>query len=142
MMLRTIVAGLAVLGVCCSKTAPKQTPPDAESSAASYYEHVDKIVKDPEAWLARAKIKAHGYVVAGSIHQEVRDGEVQRTFKLQAKGSELAVRHTGPVPDTFKDNAEVVVSGHLVREGDALFLVADRGDDAIVAKCPSKYAGR
>ena len=38
------------------------------------------------------------------------------------------------VPDTFKDEAEVVATGHL--DGDTLVV------DHIMAKCPSKYEAK
>jgi cytochrome c-type biogenesis protein CcmE len=41
------------------------------------------------------------------------------------------VFYTGIVPDTFKDNSEIVVTGHLTPEG---FMASD-----MTAKCPSKY---
>ena len=44
----------------------------------------------------------------------------------------VTVRYEGIVPDTFKDDAEVIVTGILGQ--DELF----RGSE-LVAKCPSKY---
>jgi cytochrome c-type biogenesis protein CcmE len=41
--------------------------------------------------------------------------------------------YTGVVPDTFKNDAEVVLKGTLSPEG---FTVAPNG---VMAKCPSKY---
>jgi cytochrome c-type biogenesis protein CcmE len=41
--------------------------------------------------------------------------------------------YTGVVPDTFKDDAEVVLTGRLGPQG---FEVEPNG---VMAKCPSKY---
>jgi cytochrome c-type biogenesis protein CcmE len=41
--------------------------------------------------------------------------------------------YTGVVPDTFKNDSEVVLKGMLSPEG---FAVAPNG---VMAKCPSKY---
>ena len=42
--------------------------------------------------------------------------------------------YTGILPDTFKDEAEVVLNGRLTADGN--FEVAPNG---VMAKCPSKY---
>ncbi len=110
----------------------------------SYYEHVDKIVQNPDQWIAHKNIKVHGYVVPASIKKgtvAVGNDMTSQTFGLETNGERIEVRHRGAVPDTFKDQAETVVSGHLVREGDQLVLLADDGENAIMAKCPSKYNG-
>jgi cytochrome c-type biogenesis protein CcmE len=46
--------------------------------------------------------------------------------------STVTVRYTGVVPDTFKDDAEVIVTGTLGSDG--VFQASD-----LLAKCPSKY---
>jgi cytochrome c-type biogenesis protein CcmE len=52
-------------------------------------------------------------------------------FTLQRNGQQMRVFYTGIVPDTFKDEAEVVVTGRLTPEG---FMATE-----MTAKCPSKY---
>jgi cytochrome c-type biogenesis protein CcmE len=47
------------------------------------------------------------------------------------------VHHTGPKPDTFKDQSEVVATGVLSRQGTELVVDASE----LSAKCPSKYEG-
>jgi len=66
-------------------------------------------------------------------------GEAQApfTFTLRDEGSDLTVpvRYTGGgVPDAFKENRRVIVTGKL--EGGT--FVAER--DSLVTKCPSKYS--
>lgn len=110
-------------------------------STASYYERVDKVVADPATWMAHKSIKVHGYVVPGTIKTEVRKAEATtyRTFTLENNGQRLDVRHRGTVPDTFKDQAETVVTGALIEENGKLLLIAVDGESGISAKCPSKY---
>jgi cytochrome c-type biogenesis protein CcmE len=50
----------------------------------------------------------------------------------EAKGRTISVQYNGAVPDTFKDNAEVIITGALRENG--VFEARD-----LVAKCPSKY---
>ena len=55
-------------------------------------------------------VRVHGYVMAGTI---VGD-DVGRSFVLQQDGKQLRVFARGPLPDRFKDQVEVVVTGELV----------------------------
>ena len=48
----------------------------------------------------------------------------------------MTASYTGVVPDTFKNDAEVVLKGTLSAEG---FSVAPNG---VMAKCPSKYEAK
>ena len=71
--------------------------------------------------------------------QGVSCGEAQApfTFTLKDEGSNatVPVRYTGgSVPDAFKENRRVIVTGKLE---DGTF-VAER--DSLVTKCPSKYS--
>lgn len=43
------------------------------------------------------------------------------------------------VPDTFKEQAETVVTGQLTEENGKLVLTTVGGEKGIMAKCPSKY---
>jgi cytochrome c-type biogenesis protein CcmE len=95
-----------------------------------YYKHVDEVMSDPQKWQG-IPLQLHGFVVPDSILRK-RDSLVYK-FKIQNRGSVIDATYTGVVPDTFKDNAEVVVKGRLSRDG---FQVAPNG---VMAKCPSKY---
>jgi cytochrome c-type biogenesis protein CcmE len=107
-----------------------------------YYQMVHKVVENPEPWIAKKTMKIHGFVAPGSIKTEVVAQQTHRSFRLENEGKEIWVRHTGPVPDTFKDQAETVVTGHLALEADGkLWVTAIDGDAGISAKCPSKYNG-
>jgi cytochrome c-type biogenesis protein CcmE len=93
-----------------------------------YYKYVDEVTEDPAAWKGK-NLQVHGYVVPGSIGRK-RDA-LEYQFKLQRNGREITAYYTGTTPDTFADDAEVVLTGQLTDDG---FVATD-----MTAKCPSKY---
>jgi cytochrome c-type biogenesis protein CcmE len=95
-----------------------------------YYKHVDEVMTSPHAWEGK-RLQLHGFVVPGSIL--VRRDSLEYKFKVQNKGSVVDASYTGVVPDTFKDEAEVVLKGRLNADG---FHTEANG---VMAKCPSKY---
>lgn len=95
-----------------------------------YYKHVDEVMTDPAPWHGK-KLQLHGFVVEKSIMR--KPGTLEYIFQVQNKGQVVNARYTGIVPDTFQDNSEVVIKGHLGPDG---FAVEPGG---VMAKCPSKY---
>jgi cytochrome c-type biogenesis protein CcmE len=95
-----------------------------------YYKHVDEVMTSQQAWEGK-RLQLHGFVVPGSIL--VRRDSLEYQFKVQNKGSVVNASYTGVVPDTFKDEAEVVLKGRLSADG---FHTEANG---VMAKCPSKY---
>jgi cytochrome c-type biogenesis protein CcmE len=95
-----------------------------------YYKHVEEVSAQPDAWYGK-KLQLHGYVVPDSILRK-RDSLDYR-FQVQSKGAVIPASYSGIVPDTFKDEAEVVLKGTLTPHG---FTVEPNG---VMAKCPSKY---
>jgi cytochrome c-type biogenesis protein CcmE len=120
----------------------------------THYKMVDELMAagDLSQWKGK-EIKVHGWVLAGSIRQEVVDQDTHRTFLLQKGGKKIRVFSNGPVPDTFKDQSEVVATGEIVPAASRAELAASlkvslEADLAYVvdarelqAKCPSKYEG-
>jgi cytochrome c-type biogenesis protein CcmE len=98
-----------------------------------YFKHVDEVMADPGTWQGK-KVQLHGYVVEKSIERK-RDSLDYR-FRVHNNGQVVQATYSGIVPDTFKDGAEVVLSGELGPHG---FTVAPNG---VMAKCPSKYEAR
>jgi cytochrome c-type biogenesis protein CcmE len=98
-----------------------------------YYKHVEEVSAQPNAWYGK-KLQLHGYVVPDSILRK-RDSLDYR-FQVQSKGAVIPASYTGIVPDTFKDEAEVVLKGTLTPHG---FTVEPNG---VMAKCPSKYEAK
>ena len=95
-----------------------------------YYKHVEEVNVQPAAWYGK-RLQLHGYVVPASILR--RKDSLDYRFQVQSKGQVVPATYTGIVPDTFKDEAEVVLKGTLTRDG---FQVEPNG---VMAKCPSKY---
>jgi cytochrome c-type biogenesis protein CcmE len=105
-----------------------------------YFKHVDEVMVSPQQWEGKS-LQLHGYVVPGSIM--VKPSTLEYKFKVQnnpARGAEsghvVEASYKGVVPDTFKDEAEVVLRGKLTPQG---FHTDPNG---VVAKCPSKYEAK
>ena len=97
----------------------------------AYYKHVDEVMASPDQWQGKS-LQLHGFVVKGTWMQ--KPNTLQYQFKVENKGAVVPASYTGILPDTFKDEAEVVLTGRLTAEGH--FEVAPNG---VMAKCPSKY---
>jgi cytochrome c-type biogenesis protein CcmE len=93
-----------------------------------YYKYVDEVTAQPEAWTGK-NLQVHGHVVAGSIGR--KQDSLDWRFDIQRNGQKLTAYYTGIVPDTFKDDSEVVLTGRLTPDG---FKATE-----MTAKCPSKY---
>jgi cytochrome c-type biogenesis protein CcmE len=93
-----------------------------------YYKYVDEVTAQPvSAWEGKT-LQMHGYVLGTPARK--RDS-LEYKFTLARNGREMTVFYTGVVPDTFKKDAEVVVTGQLTPQG---FMATE-----MTAKCPSKY---
>ena len=100
------------------------------NGAVQYYKHVDEVMVSPAEWHGK-NLQLHGFVVPGSIM--VRPETLEYRFKIKNGNHEVNASYTGVVPDTFKDDSEVVLTGRLTPAGFAV----DKG--GVMAKCPSKY---
>lgn len=103
------------------------------SEGTEYYKHVEEVMADPGAWHGK-NLQLHGYVVKDSILR--KPDTLEYRFKVQSKGAVVDATYTGIVPDTFKDDSEVVLKGKLDANG---FHVVPNG---VMAKCPSKYEAK
>jgi cytochrome c-type biogenesis protein CcmE len=103
------------------------------SEGTEYYKLVEEVMVEPGKWQGK-NLQLHGFVVPNSITRK-RDS-LEYRFQVQSRDRSHVVpaSYTGVVPDTFKDEAEVVLKGRLTPEG--AFHVAP---DGVMAKCPSKY---
>ena len=106
----------------------------AATSVAAY----DLSLKDfrKGTWSESEDVRVRGKVEEGSIVQ--RAGSAEVTFHLIDGGETLTVRYSskehGPLPDTFTDGANAIVTGSLDSTG--VFQA-----HTLQAKCPSKYEG-
>jgi cytochrome c-type biogenesis protein CcmE len=111
----------------------------ADSEALTYFHPADAVLAQ-KSELAGKKIRMGGHVQKGSIFQ--KKGTLNYQFEVRPvpgmlkhaefANSTIVVRYDGVVPDTFKDDAEVIVTGTLGSDG--TFQASD-----LLAKCPSKY---
>ena len=93
-----------------------------------YYKYVDEVAASQHEWKGKT-LQVHGYVVPGSIGKKA--DSLDYRFDLQRNGQVITTYYSGVVPDNFKDDAEVVVTGEFMENG---FTAHD-----MTAKCPSKY---
>ena len=98
------------------------------SESAEYYKHVEEVMVDPQPWYGK-KLQVHGFVAPKSWVQ--KPGSLEYRFKVQSKGHVVQAYYTGILPDTFKEDSEVVLKGTLGPDG--LLVVPD----GVIAKCPS-----
>ena len=122
-----LVLGLALTGLMWSTLR----------EGTEYFLHVDEVMADPEAWEGK-QLQIHGYVVPESRFR--KPDTLEWTFKVQNNparsgqpGHVVDAYYRGVVPDTFLDEAEVVLRGRLTPHG---FQTDPNG---VIAKCPSKY---
>ncbi|HLU67261.1 MAG TPA: cytochrome c maturation protein CcmE [Kofleriaceae bacterium] len=102
---------------------------------AEYYKHVNEVTLEPGQWEDK-NLKVHGFVEPGSIEERIVEDATVRTFVLEYEGERIKVTHRGPKPDTFRDLAEVVAQGRLVRDSSGAYVLEA---SELMAKCPSKY---
>ena len=118
-----LVLGVAVVGTMAALLLlAVQT-----SGNLMYYRTVSEFVADPQA---DSNLRVNGKVLPGSI---VRTSAGMRVHFVMTEGDQrLPVDYEGVIPDTFVDEADVVVEGAL--RSDGVFAAS-----VLLAKCPSKY---
>jgi cytochrome c-type biogenesis protein CcmE len=96
--------------------------------ATEYYKLVDEVMVQPEQWYGK-KLQLHGFA------KEVtrKPNSLEYRFVVESNGQRVTATYKGVVPDTFKNDSEVVLKGTLSADG---FAVVPNG---VMAKCPSKY---
>jgi cytochrome c-type biogenesis protein CcmE len=104
-------------------------------SSMVYYFSLDELAAQAHQLEGRG-VRISGRVLPGSIQQEPEGRGVRFVMYERDSGRQLEVRYGGLVPDTFKDDAEVVVEG-TYRFDAPVFEAA-----TLLAKCPSKYEGQ
>lgn len=102
---------------------------------ASTYHLVDDLVAGGLRAHEGEVVRVHGYVVTNSL-QRLDGDDALHSFLLVWNGVALRAEVHGLLPDTFRDQAEVIVTGTLVhRDGWRL------EGTAVIAKCTGKYEG-
>src|SRR5262245_23689824 len=95
------------------------------------YDHsVSEYLASPSLRASHCRI--YGKVKPNSVARH-RDG-IGVSFAVTDGTLSIPVRYAKEVPDTFKEDGDVVVEGRL--DGEGVFQAAN-----LLAKCPSKYEG-
>jgi cytochrome c-type biogenesis protein CcmE len=100
----------------------------------SYY-LADELIATGLAAHEGEELRIHGYVATGSIERLYGD-DLLHEFMLVWHGVGLRVHVTGELPDTFRDQSEVIATGQIVHR-DGWMLEGT----AVIAKCTSNYQG-
>jgi cytochrome c-type biogenesis protein CcmE len=104
-----------------------------------YYFTVSEFAEKEAEFVGR-KVKLAGKVVPGSIQ---KDGSLDLSFKIwepieglsDAELTQRVIRYQGIVPDTFRDESDVILEGVTTKDG--VFHA-----EHLLAKCPSKYESK
>ena len=114
------------------------------SASFNYYQSLEEFVVSPDAQGGQ-HARVHGYVAMGTIERDVELRSVRFAVQSEpphgggsAEGAMPVVFASLETPDLFKDGAEVVLEGRLLREGSVARFHADK----VLAKCPSKFEGQ
>ncbi len=120
--LKFAVLGVGIVGTMIFLLAVGVTT----TGGFAYYVSVSEYVAGGAA--PEDHVRVNGKVTTGSIQRS--PGRVE--FVMHEGGASLPVVFEGIIPDTFVDDAEVVVEGEIGSDG--TFEAT-----TLLAKCPSKY---
>lgn len=127
--LKFIVAGSLIIGAICYLMF------SGINDSMVYYYGISELTAQADE-LADKGVRVSGYVSPGTIKRSERLSRVEFVVFEKKSKETLSVVYQGIIPDTFKDNAEVVVEG-VYQPEQRLFRAG-----TLLAKCPSKYEGK
>ena len=118
------VIGLAFillgLGIILATSLPK---------SMQYYVTVDELMKDQNKYKGK-ELKVAGKVKKGTLLKE--DSTLTWDFQIYNQNDIIAVHYQGAMPDTFKEEADVVITGTVQPSGEI-------SATHVLAKCASRY---
>jgi len=94
-----------------------------------YYVTVDELLAQEKKYMGQ-ELKVAGKVAMGSVEKSEKDFFIR--FRVENADKAVTVDYRGAVPDTFKEGADVVVTGTLNERG-----TVDASN--VLAKCASRY---
>jgi len=100
-----------------------------------YYKLVEEVMLEPEIWQGK-RLQVHGYAANVLRNPRSLDWRFDIQNSVESTKHVVHAEYNGIVPDTFANDAEVVISGRL--QGNTLIVDAN----GIMAKCPSKYEAK
>ena len=98
--------------------------------STSFYRTTSEIQALGESVSATSDYRVNGKVVPGSIDRE----GLTTTFELTDGATEITVVTEAEIPDTFRDESDVVAKGYY---SSGTFTASE-----ILAKCPSKFKAK
>ncbi len=105
------------------------------NSSMVYYYTVDEVLQGSDDFSGRG-VRINGWVKPGSVSlADDGRGVLFEAFNKDS-GSSMQIKYSGIVPDTFKEDSEVVVEGLWDRDQQEFTA------SVLLAKCPSKYESR
>lgn len=104
-------------------------------SSLVYYYTVDEVLAGESDFSGRG-VRISGWVEPDTVSLAGDGKGMLFTTVNKASGASMRVRYNGIVPDTFKEDSEVVVEG-IWDAGGGEFAA-----NVLLAKCPSKYESR
>ena len=113
-------------------TAAGRFAAERPHGGSSYYLVDDLIASGLRAHEGET-VRVHGFVETGTLERMYGDGLLHR-FRLIWHGVGLPVQASGPLPDTFRDQAEVIVTGRLVHHDGWMI-----DGTAVIARCATRY---
>ena len=126
--LKFILAGALIVGAICFLMF------SGIDNAMVYYYTLSEL-ESKSGQLAGKGIRISGHVQPGSIDRSEDGTSVDFLVYEKATNKVASVVFEGLIPDTFKDDAEVVVEG-VYDPANPTFRAT-----TLLAKCPSKYEG-
>lgn len=127
--MKFLVAGGLIIGTICFLMF------SGIDNAMVYYYTVSEVQMEGED-LDGKGIRISGHVQPGTVDKSGDGTVVEFEIYERATGRTIQVTYSGLIPDTFKDDAEVVVEG-VYDSRDPIFKA-----NTLLAKCPSKYESR
>ncbi|MEI7555599.1 cytochrome c maturation protein CcmE [Candidatus Chlorohelix sp.] len=108
----------------------------AMQGATVYYYDVHEVkAKLVSGTLANESFRMAGQVVPGTIRKgDTADTYIFTVSDMKQKDLTITATYKGVIPDTFKDQAQVTLTGNF-NSSQSMFVATE-----LLAKCPSKYS--
>ena len=126
---RRIKFVLIGLGIVATMAFMLVVATQKQDGGFAYYVTVREFTEKGEP---KGHFRVNGKVATGTIVRKPDGRQVKFTIVDKDGGATLPVDFAGIIPDTFVDDADVVVEGN--RRADGVFYAT-----TLLAKCPSKY---
>jgi len=101
------------------------------SNESVYYLEVSEVLKDPAKFNHKG-MRVSGDVVAGTVEKDFKKQYLAFDI-MDGDGKAMRVVYNGIIPDTFKEDIQVIVEGRYDLDSKT-FKAA-----SVLTKCPSKY---